>query len=85
MIPVPSPNRVIAVRQKAAEKTASGILLPEETQQESSLAEIVAIGSDITDIQVGDKVVFKDYGSTDITLDGTLYLVIKGEDVLATL
>lgn len=53
MITVPSRNRVIAVHRKAATKRASGILLPEDTQKKSSSAEIAAVGSDITHIDVG--------------------------------
>jgi chaperonin GroES len=35
------------------------------------------------EVKVGDKVLFGKYSGTEITVDGTEYLILKEEDILA--
>ncbi|NCU31141.1 co-chaperone GroES, partial [Candidatus Saccharibacteria bacterium] len=37
------------------------------------------------DIKVGDKIVFKEYSTTELKVNDVEYLVLKEEDVLATI
>jgi chaperonin GroES len=48
------------------------------------LAEVKAIGPDVKGIKVGDRIVYKEYSTTELTIDGVEYLIVKEEDVLAT-
>jgi chaperonin GroES len=80
----PLADRVVAVREKTAEKTASGIYLPDSSKQKSTTAAIVAVGPDVQQVKIGDKVVYKDYTATELKIDGTEYLIVKEEDILAT-
>lgn len=80
----PLADRVVAVREAVKEKTASGIFLPEAAKESPVLAEIVAAGPDVKAVKVGDKVIHKNYSSTDISIDNVEYLIIKEEDILAT-
>jgi len=80
----PLADRVVAVREKTAEKTASGIYLPESSKEKSTTAVIAAIGPDVQHVKVGDKIVYKDYTATELKIDTVEYLVIKEEDILAT-
>lgn len=80
----PLADRVVAVRAVAPTKTASGIYLPEAAKEKPVLAEVKAIGPDVKGINVGDKIVYKEYSTTELTIDGTEYLLVKEEDVLAT-
>jgi chaperonin GroES len=84
-IPIkPLADRVVAVREEAKTQTASGIYLPDNAKEKPVMAEVVAIGPDIKEVKVGDKVIYKDYSTTDLTINGTEYLIIKEEDILAT-
>lgn len=80
----PLADRVVAVREKTADKTASGIYLPESSKEKSTTAAIVAVGPDAKVVKVGDRIVYKDYTATELKIDGKEYLVVKEEDILAT-
>lgn len=81
----PLGDRVVAVREKAAEKTASGIYLPDNAKEKPVTAEVKAVGKDVKDVKVGDKILYKEYSTTEITVNGTEYLIVKEEDILATI
>jgi chaperonin GroES len=80
----PLADRVVAVREVAKTQTASGIYLPDNAKEKPVLAEVKAVGPDVKGIKLGDKIVYKEYSTTELTIDGTEYLIVKEEDVLAT-
>lgn len=80
----PLADRVVAVREAAATQTASGIYLPDNAKEKPVLADVKAVGPDVKGIKVGDKIIYKEYSTTEIKVDGTEYLLVKEEDVLAT-
>jgi len=80
----PLADRVVAVRELAKTQTASGIYLPDNAKEKPVLAKVEAIGPDVKGIKVGDKIVYKEYSTTELKVDGTEYLIVKEEDVLAT-
>lgn len=79
----PLADRVVAVREVAATQTASGIYLPDTAKEKPTLASVVAIGTDVKEVRVGDKIVYKEYSTTELKIDGTEYLIVKEEDILA--
>lgn len=81
----PLADRVVAVREQAHTKTASGIYLPESSKEKPVMATVVAVGPDAKTLKVGDKIVYKEYSTTELKIDGIEYLVVKEEDVLATI
>jgi chaperonin GroES len=80
----PLADRVVAVREVAATQTASGIYLPDTAKEKPTLANVVATGADVKEVKVGDKIVYKEYSTTELKIDGTEYLIVKEEDILAT-
>ncbi|MDI9934698.1 co-chaperone GroES [Rhodococcus sp. IEGM 1351] len=84
-IPTPLANRVLAVRREAAQTTASGIYLPDSHKEKPSMADVKAVGPDVKDIAVGDTIVFKEYALTELNVGGTNYIVLKSDEVLATI
>lgn len=81
----PLADRVVAVREEAQAKTASGIYLPDTAKEKPVIASIKAIGPDVKSLKIGDKIIYREYSTTDLKINGTEYLIIKEEDVLATL
>ncbi len=81
----PLGKRVIIKKVEAEEKTASGIVLPSQAKEKPQLAEVLAIGSEITDIKVGDKVVFKKFVGTEIKVDGEELIIVDFNDILAVM
>jgi chaperonin GroES len=80
----PLADRVVAVREEAQTKTASGLFLPDNAKEKPSLAKVEATGPDVKGIKVGDKIIYKEYSTTELKIDGTEYLIVKEEDILAT-
>ena len=81
----PMAHYVVAVTEKSPEKTASGIFLPESAQEKSEAASVIAVGSSVKDVATGARVVYKNNAATTIKLDKQEYLLIKDEDILATI
>ena len=80
----PLGDRVVAVRDEAPEKTASGLYLPTESKEKPTLATVVAAGPDAKHVKKGDKIIYKEYSTTELTIDDNEYLIVKEEDVLGT-
>lgn len=81
----PLADRVIAVREEAKTQTASGIYLPDSSKEKPVAAKVQAVGADVKHVKVGDKIVYKEYSTTEIKIDNIEYLIVKEEDILATI
>ncbi len=80
----PLQDRVVAKKEEPQTTTKSGILLG-EAKEAPSYAVVVSVGPDVKNVKKGDKIVYKQYSTTDVKIDDVDYLIIKEEDVLATL
>jgi chaperonin GroES len=68
--------------------TASGIILPETAKEKPQQGIVEAVGDEeemLTDMAVGDKVLFPKYTGTEIKIDSVAYLLMDEGDVLARL
>lgn len=80
----PLSDYVVAVGEEAKTKTASGLYLPDQAQEKPKTAKVVAVGPNAKQIKVGDRIVYKTYSTTEIKVEGAEYILVKEEDVLAT-
>ena len=80
----PLKDRVVAVVEKPLEKTKSGILLG-EAKEKPAYAVVESVGPEVSGGKKGDKIVYKEYSTTEIRMDEKNYIILKEEDVLATL
>jgi chaperonin GroES len=80
----PLADRVVAVREEAQTKTASGLYLPDNSKEKPVVAKVIAIGPDVKFLKVYDRIVYKEYSTTDLKINDAEYLIVKEEDVLAT-
>ncbi|HET8689937.1 MAG TPA: co-chaperone GroES [Candidatus Saccharimonadales bacterium] len=81
----PLADRVVAVRAEAETKTASGLYLPDNAKEKPAFAVVEAVGPEVKNLKKGDKIVYREYGPTELKINGQEYLIVKEEDVLATL
>lgn len=79
----PLASYVVAVNEEAENKTASGLYLPEKAQEKPKISKVVATGKDAKEVKVGDRIVYKTYTTTEVKVDGTEYVLVKEEDILA--
>ena len=80
----PLGDYIVAVGEEAATKTASGIYLPEKAAEKPKTAKVVAAGPNAKQVKVGDRIVYKSYSTTEVKVEGDEYILVKEEDVLAT-
>ena len=84
-VPVkPLKDRIVAVKEEPQTKTASGLYLPEAAKEKPAEAKVVAVGKDVAEVKVGDKIVYKDYSHTTVKVGADEYIIVSEEDVLAT-
>lgn len=86
----PLGDRVVVKALPKEEATKSGIILPDTVNKENKQeGEIVSIGAgakiEALKLQVGQKVVFSEYGGTDITIDNQDYKILGHDDLLAVI
>lgn len=89
----PLADYVVAEAEAATTKTASGLYLPESAVEKPKIAKVLAVGpGKVGDdnerikmtLKVGDRILYKSYGTTDIKHGGKEYILVREEDVLAT-
>lgn len=81
----PLADYVVAQAEEAQTKTASGLILPGNAAEKPKVAKVVATGPAVKQVKVGDRILYKSYSPTEVKLDSEEYLLVKEEDVLATI
>lgn len=80
----PLGDYIVAVQEEAETKTASGLYLPDKAQEKPKTAKVVAAGPNAKQVKSGDRIVYKSYSTTEVKVGDTEYILVKEEDVLAT-
>lgn len=86
----PLGNRVIITKPKKEEDKESGIILPETAEEKRSQEGIIfALGEGKKvkklGLKKGDKIIYKEFGPTEIELEGKEYLIAEDDDILAVI
>ena len=84
-------DQVVIKMEEAEETTKSGIILTAAAQEKPQVAEVLAVGpGGYIDgnkvemvVKVGDRVVLRKYGTTEIKIDGQEFLIARQSDILA--
>ncbi len=77
----------VLVEPTAAEaKTASGIIIPDSAKEKPQQGKVVMVGApkkdETMEVQVGNTVFYGKYAGTELSIDGTDYLLLNQTDVL---
>ena len=80
----PLKDRIVAVVEKPLEKTKSGILLG-EAKEKPAYAVVESVGPEVKSVKKGDKIVYKEYSTTELSVEGKDYIILNEPDILATL
>ena len=85
----PLADRVLAKPEKAEEKTASGIIIPEAAQEKTQTAIVEAVGPGTDDekitVKAGDRIMYDKYAGTAIKINKEDYLILKNSDIIAVI
>lgn len=75
---------VLVEPAKADAKTASGIVLPDTSEEKPQEGTVIAVGDDKKiKVKPGQKVIYSKYSGNEVKTGETEYLLVKAEDVLA--
>ena len=90
----PLQDRLIVERLEAEEKTASGLIIPDNAKEKPQRGRVIAVGKgkvrddgtvNPVDLKEGDTILFGKYSGTEIKIDGDEYLIMREDDVLGVL
>ncbi len=89
----PLGDRVVIKQLEAEEKTKSGIVLPSQAKEKPQEAEVMAVGpGGVVDgkeikmeVKPGDRVIYSKYSGTEVKIDGTEYIIVRQNDILAVI
>ena len=86
----PLGDRVVIKPLPKEETTKAGIILPENVSKENKMeGEIVAVGNgakvQTLKLKAGQKVVFSEYGGSEIKIEDQEYKILNHEDLLAVI
>jgi chaperonin GroES len=87
----PLHDRVLIRRVEAAEKTAGGIIIPDNAKEKPQEGEVVSAGAGARsedgtivalDVKAGDKILFGKWSGTEVKIDGEDLIIMKESDIL---
>jgi chaperonin GroES len=79
---------------EAEQKTAGGIIIPDNAKEKPQKGEVIAVGpGKISDsgqkiameVKKGDKVLYGKYSGSEVTVDGVEYMIMRESDILAVI
>lgn len=87
----PLGSRVLIKMKEGEEKTKSGIILAEAAQEKPQIAEVIEIGpgevidgkAETMQVKKGDNIIISQYSGTKVKYEGTEYIIVKQDDILA--
>ena len=85
----PLADRVLVEPAAAEQKTAPGLYIPDSAQEKPQKGTVVAVGpgkkDEPTTVKVGDTILYGKYSGTEITHEGSQYLIMRESDIFAVL
>ena len=83
----PLGNRVLIERKEQTNQTASGLYIPDSAKEKPLNGKVIAAGKGAIEagINEGDTVVFPKYGGTELTINGTEYLIMSSDDIFGVM
>lgn len=83
----PLADRVLVEPALAEETTASGIIIPDSAKEKPQRGKVVAVGTGKPDepmtVKVGDTILYGKYSGTELSIEGSDYLIMRESDIFA--
>ncbi|MCX6350540.1 MAG: co-chaperone GroES [Bacteroidetes bacterium] len=83
----PLADRVLVRPADAETTTKSGIIIPDTAKEKPMKGKVIAAGpgkkDEPTSVKVGDEILYGKYAGTEISIDGSDYLIMRESDILA--
>jgi chaperonin GroES len=79
----PAPTRVLVKPVEVDDKTKGGLFIPGTAKPKPDEGVVVAIGSAVEFVAIGDRVVYNKGAGVDIQENGVDYLIFRESDIYA--
>ena len=87
----PLADRLLVRRIEEQETVRGGIIIPDTAKEKPQQGEVIAVGPGRfedgkrvpLDVKKGDKVLMGKYSGSEVKIDGTDYIIIREDEVLA--
>jgi chaperonin GroES len=79
----PLADRIVAKPVEPEKTSPAGILLPDQAKEKTNVAQVLAVGKEVKEVKIGDKIVHTEYGPNRFKEGSDELLIVKEEDVLA--
>ncbi|MGE4292905.1 MAG: co-chaperone GroES [Desulfovibrio sp.] len=84
----PLNDNVLVKRMESEERTASGIIIPDAAKERPQRGTVLAVGPGKGEIKMtvkeGEVVLFAKYAGTEFKVDGEEVIMMRQDDILAT-
>ena len=90
----PLHDRILVQRSEEGEQQIGGIIIPDSAKEKPQRGTVIAVGHGKLndegervklDLKAGDAILFGKYSGHEVKLDGTNFLIMKEDDVLAAI
>ena len=89
----PLGDRVLIQADVAEEVTSSGLYIPDTAKEKPQQGTVIAVGPGKVEngtkvemtVNEGDKVLYGKYSGSEVTFDGSDYVIMRESDILAVL
>ena len=87
----PLQDRILVSRIAGEEKTAGGIIIPDNAKEKPMEGKVVAIGNGKVlddgkvrkpELNIGDRILFSKYSGSEVKIDGEEHLILREDDIL---
>ena len=80
----PMHGRILVEPLEPKDRTPGGIYIPDTAKEKLQEGEVIAVAKDATDeVAVGDRVIYKQFGGTEVKIEEDGYILLAEDDLLA--
>ena len=88
----PLNDRILVQRTEVEEKTAGGIIIPDNAKEKPMQGRVISVGAGKSneegtvrplEVKPGNTILFRKYAGSDVTIDGKEHLILREDEVLA--
>ena len=90
----PLGDRLIVQRLEQEQTLKGGIILPDTAKKKQEMAQVIAVGKGKTTdegktlpipVKIGDTILMDKYAGQELTIDDEEYIVLRADDMIATI
>jgi chaperonin GroES len=90
----PMADRVVVEPLEETEEMRGGLYIPDTAKEKPQQGKVIAVGpgrrseqGELIEVELkeGDRILYGKYSGTEVTVDGSEYLIVRESDVLAVL